>query len=129
MTAAASCAHVLRRGVAAHGLETPYPSTAYPSPLVGAPCEACIINEAAQRGEAGALSQGRHLGRNNRRPARFADIPPLASFRALGRRWTPALHSEGIRHGFQTLSDDVEVNYLISEPYVPRLPAATAMMI
>jgi dTDP-4-dehydrorhamnose 3,5-epimerase len=27
---------------------------------------------------------------------------------------------KGFAHGFQTLSDDVEVNYLISEPYVPE---------
>ena|ERR1019366_4533159 len=26
---------------------------------------------------------------------------------------------KGFAHGFQTLSDDVEVNYLISEPYTP----------
>jgi dTDP-4-dehydrorhamnose 3,5-epimerase len=28
---------------------------------------------------------------------------------------------KGFAHGFQTLSDDVEVNYLISEPYAPEL--------
>jgi dTDP-4-dehydrorhamnose 3,5-epimerase len=27
---------------------------------------------------------------------------------------------KGFAHGFQTLSDDVEVNYLISEPYMPQ---------
>ena len=27
---------------------------------------------------------------------------------------------KGLAHGFQTLSDDVEVNYLISEPYSPH---------
>lgn len=27
---------------------------------------------------------------------------------------------KGFAHGFQTLSDDVEVNYLISEPYAPQ---------
>jgi len=27
---------------------------------------------------------------------------------------------KGFAHGFQTLSDDVEVNYLISEPYEPQ---------
>jgi dTDP-4-dehydrorhamnose 3,5-epimerase len=27
---------------------------------------------------------------------------------------------KGFAHGFQTLSDDVEVNYLISEPFEPR---------
>jgi dTDP-4-dehydrorhamnose 3,5-epimerase len=27
---------------------------------------------------------------------------------------------KGFAHGFQTLSDDVEVNYLISEPYTPE---------
>jgi len=27
---------------------------------------------------------------------------------------------KGFAHGFQTLSDDVEVNYLISEPYKPQ---------
>ncbi len=27
---------------------------------------------------------------------------------------------KGLAHGFQTLSDDVEVNYLISEPYAPH---------
>lgn len=27
---------------------------------------------------------------------------------------------KGFAHGFQTLSDDVEVNYLISEPYAPE---------
>ena len=27
---------------------------------------------------------------------------------------------KGFAHGFQTLSDDVEVNYLISEPYMPE---------
>jgi dTDP-4-dehydrorhamnose 3,5-epimerase len=27
---------------------------------------------------------------------------------------------KGFAHGFQTLSDDVEVNYLISEPYSPQ---------
>ena len=27
---------------------------------------------------------------------------------------------KGFAHGFQTLRDDVEVNYLISEPYEPR---------
>ena len=26
---------------------------------------------------------------------------------------------KGFAHGFQTLSNDVEVNYLISEPYAP----------
>ncbi|SDS99508.1 dTDP-4-dehydrorhamnose 3,5-epimerase [Bradyrhizobium canariense] len=28
---------------------------------------------------------------------------------------------KGFAHGFQTLSDDVEVNYLISTPYAPQL--------
>jgi dTDP-4-dehydrorhamnose 3,5-epimerase len=28
---------------------------------------------------------------------------------------------KGFAHGFQTLTDDVEVNYLISEPYSPQL--------
>ena len=27
---------------------------------------------------------------------------------------------KGFAHGFQTLSNDVEVNYLISEPYAPQ---------
>ena len=27
---------------------------------------------------------------------------------------------KGFAHGFQTLSNDVEVNYLISEPYTPQ---------
>jgi dTDP-4-dehydrorhamnose 3,5-epimerase len=27
---------------------------------------------------------------------------------------------KGFAHGFQTLSDDVEVSYLISEPYAPE---------
>lgn len=30
---------------------------------------------------------------------------------------------KGFAHGFQTLTDDVEVNYLISEPYAPHAAA------
>ena len=30
---------------------------------------------------------------------------------------------KGFAHGFQTLSDDVEVNYLISSPYEPKSAA------
>ena len=59
-------------------------------------------------------------GRTRRRTARWLGVElDAGDGRAL---YVP----EGFAHGFQTLADDTEVLYMISRPYVPEAPAASA---
>jgi len=61
------------------------------------------------------LPQGRDLGRHRRESPSFGRWQGFELSGDNGRQlYVPA----ELAHGFQTLADDTDVNYLISEPYV-----------
>jgi dTDP-4-dehydrorhamnose 3,5-epimerase len=107
---------------AAHGMESKYPQHS--------------ISFSARKG----TLRGMHYQRDPRSEAKLVRCTRGAIFDVIidirpdsptYRRWQEfELSSEnghqlyipkGFAHGFQTLSDDVEVNYLISTPYAPEL--------
>jgi dTDP-4-dehydrorhamnose 3,5-epimerase len=107
---------------AVHGLETNYPQHS--------------ISVSARKGTLRGMHYQRHPHREVKlvRCSRGAILDVIIDIRSDSptyRRWQQfELTSEnghqlyipkGFAHGFQTLSDDAEVNYLISAPYKPEL--------
>ena len=58
---------------------------------------------------------------------RLADIPRVGRGRAHGGEPPHALHPRRLRHGFQTLADDTQLLYLMSEFYAPNTLGASGM--
>ena len=51
----------------------------------------------------------------------ISDVPGMVRHRFRLRTATPCTFRVGCAHGFLTLTDDSEVSYQISEPYVPEV--------